>query len=369
MRVLVFSHEYPSFGGGAGIVAQQLVKDLSNLGVTVDVLTKQRADNDLTYINKSYEVSYRGLPWFIAYSLYIKRKVKLSNYDFIICNDNVSQYIAGLIFKKNQLKKSILLLHGSEPEYFYLNDTIKAKFLLLKYIYNRAINSPAKIVAHSLYMKEKFLEHSSAKLDNKFIDVFYFGFDANKFKISNKSSLRNKLGLDSTDHVLLSVSRIVKKKGFLRKLEIFSQAKQADSSLKWVIIGDGPFLAELKSQVKLMSLQDEVLFVGKVVRSQLKYYYTLADVFWLLSEFKESFGLVYIESQACGTPAIGNDLYGVKEAILNKKTGILANSDDEILDYLAGRAYTAHDKKELVDFSSNFHSAMFAKYLIEQYKT
>ncbi|WP_165725316.1 glycosyltransferase family 4 protein [Pseudoalteromonas sp. SA25] len=367
MKVLIFSHEYPNFGGGAGVVAKQLVTDLSNQGVVVDILTRARKNNDLSDVNHCFEVDYKGKPWFIAYTAYIKLCINLSSYDFIICNDNVSQYIAGLIFTKKELEKSVLLLHGSEPEYFYQNKSIKAKLLCLEKVYNRAITHCSKCIAHSYYMKDKFLEHTTSKVKKEKILVFYFGFDSDLFYPVDASNLRTSLDLKLSDIVLLTVGRVVEKKGFIRKLTLFNQARKSNSNLKWVIVGGGPFSAELKQRVFSLSLNDDIKFADEINRSDLKQYYSLANVFWLLSEFKESFGLVYIESQSCGTPAIGNNLYGVKEAI-NNKTGLLANSDSDVLDYISNGDYDSHIKNDLIEFSTRFHSKNFAMYLIENYK-
>ena len=62
-------------------------------------------------------------------------------------------------------------------------------------------------------------------------------------------------------------------------------------------------------------------------RNKLKYYYSSADLFVLLSEFRESFGLVYLEANACGCPAMGLDYGGVSEVICTEN-GILIDKKD-----------------------------------------
>lgn len=369
MKVLIFSHEYPNFGGGAGVVAKQLANDMTSKGVTVDLLTRARANNDLININTCYEVEYKIIPWFLAYSSYIKIKMKLSDYDLIICNDNISQYIAGLVFSKKQLKKTVMLFHGSEPEFFYLNKSIKSRLLCFEKVYNRAIEGASECIAHSFYMKDKILEYTSSKISSNSITVFYFGYDHNLFNIRNTKTeiVRNRYGLRVEDTILLTAGRVVEKKGFLRKLKLLNEVRIHNKNIKWLIIGDGPFLEKLRAEVKACKLEDAVFFLGKVPRENLSDFYRVADLFWMLSEFKESFGLVYIEAQACGTPAIGNNLFGVKEAIINQVTGLLADSDKDIIEYIKSEAFNKHDLNNITSFANEFHSDKFSSYLIENH--
>jgi len=121
--------------------------------------------------------------------------------------------------------------------------------------------------------------------------------------------------------------------------EVFKRLIKKDDGFVWIIVGDGKFKKEFEEIVNKDKLAEKVIFKGKVPRDELYKYYKCADVFWLISKYKESFGLVYLEAQAYGCPAIGLNKYGVKEAIEDDKTGFLVDSVDSSLDIFLEKRY------------------------------
>jgi glycosyltransferase involved in cell wall biosynthesis len=209
-----------------------------------------------------------------------------------------------------------------------------------------------KIVAVSNYMKEKFLEETTFTQKNK-IEVVYSGL-SDDFFIDKKVDCHNILKYKDKE-IILSVSRIEKEKGFLDKYEIFKKLIESDDSYIWVIVGDGKFKNEFEELVSKDKLETKVIFKGKVPRNQLYQYYKCVDVFWLLSRYKESFGLVYLEAQTYGCPAIGLNKYGVKEAIENGVSGFLVDSVEDSFDVLKNKKYRELKEEKILNFSNKFH--------------
>lgn len=86
-----------------------------------------------------------------------------------------------------------------------------------------------------------------------------------------------------------------------------------------ILVGDGPYLETLKKKY------NDVHFVGKKKGSELAYYYQTADVFIFPSRV-DTFGVVIIESLACGTPVVGYNVTGPKDIIENGQTGYLTEN-------------------------------------------
>ena len=343
-KILIFSHEFPPFGGGAGVVAYQYCKELQKQGNEVTLLTrKNRFLNELKNINIVSVVHIPKL-WFISYYFKLK-SINLKQFDFIILNDIAAGYVAGKYFDNEALSKCIPILHGSEPENIYIQPTIFFKLMRFKYFYNNMLQNSKKIIAVSNYMKEKFSEETTFK-DEKKIEVVYSGL-SDDFFVEKEVNCKDIYNYQNKE-IILSVSRIEKQKGFLDMYEVFKRLIKKEDSFIWIIVGDGKFKKEFKEIVKQDRLEKQIVFKGKVPRNELYKYYKCADIFWLLSKYKESFGLVYLEAQAYGTPAIGYNRYGVKEAISDKKTGFLVDSTDECFDIFLKKKYK---KLKNIDFT------------------
>jgi len=95
-----------------------------------------------------------------------------------------------------------------------------------------------------------------------------------------------------------------------------------------VIIGSGDGLPELRDLVDLLSLSGVVEFTGFISEEEKKDYLRKAWVAVNTSP-KEGWGIVGMEAQACGTPAVVSDAPGLRESIIDGKTGYLFPFGDE----------------------------------------
>ena len=105
-KVLIISHEFPPFGGGAGVVAKQYCYALNDLNCDITLVTKKQKTYNLPSNIKIIGIPSLSKLWFIPYFFYIF-KMKLSIQDKILLNDIGANLVAGLFFKKETLKKSI----------------------------------------------------------------------------------------------------------------------------------------------------------------------------------------------------------------------------------------------------------------------
>jgi len=137
------------------------------------------------------------------------------------------------------------------------------------------------------------------------------GVDRNIFR----SSLRNRT---DNDLILLCVSRISKEKNLDKfcKLEYYGARK--------ILVGDGPYRAELEEQYS------DVEFVGFKTGVELASYYANADVFVFPSRW-ETFGIVMIESMACGTPVAAYPCQGPLDVVDYGVTGYMKNDLKEAI--------------------------------------
>lgn len=160
--------------------------------------------------------------------------------------------------------------------------------------------------------------------------------------------IQNATNVASSTFTLLSVSRLVDRKGHERVLQALALLKLNGSlnTFRYVIIGDGPMRQTLETLTIELELESSVVFKGDVSDDDLRVAYTDADVFVLPVKNdpidKEGFGMVYLEAAAFGVPAIATRMSGVDEAVIDQETGLLV--DDGDIKALAGAVLLlAHD--------------------------
>ncbi|GAA6184341.1 glycosyltransferase family 4 protein [Aliiglaciecola sp. NS0011-25] len=305
-NVLIISYQYPPDVGGAGSVA----KDIANLIQNECNLTLVTLDTGHD-IEETFQVIRAKTKWpvrFIGFWNTLK-KLELSQYDDIIVNDTGASLVASLYFPAELKSKCWVYLHGSEPENIYIHPELMYKLLGFKYKYTNLIKESKYVIAVSEFMKQKFISMTQLPQLTDKISVITNGIDEKLFK-PHDTDLRTSLGISNDTKIMLSVSRLTPKKGYIRKLRLFKTLSETQS-LFWIIIGNGPFAEELRSLVEQANLQHSILILEGIKRDQLIEYYSAADLFWLLSEYDESFGLVYLEANFCGCPAIGNKKGGI----------------------------------------------------------
>lgn len=125
----------------------------------------------------------------------------------------------------------------------------------------------------------------------------------------------NSIRASGNRKTLLCVSRISTEKN----LEAFFKIRDPHWDL--VMVGDGPQLEEYRAKYP------HVEFTGKLVGARLAQQYQQADVFVFPSK-TDTFGLVMIESLACGTPVVAYDVEGPRD-IVQPQTGMLIQHDLE----------------------------------------
>lgn len=132
---------------------------------------------------------------------------------------------------------------------------------------------------------------------------------------------------------LLTVSRLVKRKGHIKVLEVIKDLPDVN----YQIIGDGPYRQEIINKINELHLEDRVQLITDVEDDRLPEFYSKADIFVMptsKSKYdREGFGIVYLEAQLFGLPVIATKHPGVDEAVIDKGTGLLIEDHPEALKY------------------------------------
>jgi D-inositol-3-phosphate glycosyltransferase len=221
-------------------------------------------------------------------------------------------------------------------------------------IERRTMAGSDRIVALTGVDRQQMIRHYGEQAP---IAVIPGGVDLASFKPLPRVASRAKLGIGSTQKILLFVGRIQRLKGLEVLLRAF--ARLGDLEAELLIVGGrpgtGPESREINRLQHLaarLGVAERTRFLGAVAHEELPAYYSAADVSVMPSSY-ESFGLVAVESLACGTPVVATRVGGLRSIVHDGETGLLVPwrdaelfaerlrrvlTDDGLRARLAGRA-------------------------------
>lgn len=186
------------------------------------------------------------------------------------------------------------------------------------------------IISLSFEEKESLVEEYGIPAEK--VRVIYPGVNTRLFhpvpeEIEAKDARRR-----SGQHTILYVGRIDPIKGLHHAIEAMAVLRQTNrelfEKLRLVVIGGGKpseltqnaEFARLKKIMEQKSLCGKVFFLGSKEQTELKRYYSGSDVL-IVPSLYESFGMVVLESLACGTPIIVSRTGRLKSIVKEKKNG------------------------------------------------
>jgi D-inositol-3-phosphate glycosyltransferase len=177
-----------------------------------------------------------------------------------------------------------------------------------------------RIIAATETEKEDLIRYYDASPET--IRVIPCGVNLDLFQPVDKGIARRQLGFDD-DSIILFVGRIDPLKGIDKLLMAMTYLENRQGLRLVVIGGDDDSEAEVERLQRLsqeLHIQDSVTFAGPVSQENLPCYYSAAQV-CVIPSYHESFGLVALESLACGTPVVAPGVGGVESIVRQDETG------------------------------------------------
>jgi glycosyltransferase involved in cell wall biosynthesis len=230
-------------------------------------------------------------------------------------------------------------------------NTSPHRFFFTRKLISWLLNSSDAIIAESGNIKELTEKYYQPKAK---VEVIPVGFMVPAFAPVS----REELGLRPDDFLIISIGRLVKRKGF--DVAIQALAALPDQKMKYLIIGDGPEEQVLKALAKDLGVQDRVLFLGFQPEDKKYQYLAVADIY-LLSSLHEGFGICLMEAMYSGLPIVSTDNGGQTDLLDDGRNALLAPAGDPgalaakikalVADYDARLRMRADNKKDIDKYS------------------
>ncbi|MFK3936469.1 glycosyltransferase family 4 protein [Alkalihalobacillus sp. NPDC078783] len=342
MRIALFTDTYHPQINGVATSIMVLEKYLQQRGHDVYVFTSSDSHADLLEENgKVFRFPSLGALFVPERRLAVAGLSRASHLiekleiDLIHTHTEFSMGVMGKMLAKKYHLPCIHTYHTMYKD--YLHYIAKGKLIppslvgILSRLYCKktyAVIAPTEKVKKQL---EQYNIRGSIRTIPTGIDFGTFKRDFKRAEIIHL--LKEKLQLQSTDTVLLSVGRIAQEKNMRALIESLPALLLKQPSIKLVMVGDGPEKKELMQLTKKLGLTEYVRFTGAIPWSDIPAYYQMADLF-LSASTSETQGLTYIEAMASGLPVVAKKDPSIEELLIDQKTGFLFQEDHELAETL-----------------------------------
>jgi len=227
------------------------------------------------------------------------------------------------------------------------------------------------IVTVSKYSSEKIIQLYN--VDKRKIRIAPNGVDTHRFKpTKNGKTTKQQIGLDRKPCVLF-VGRLIPRKGLPFLIEAAKHIVKEYNQTIFLIVGNGPLKNNLTTHLEKLNLSANFIFLGDVKDTALPTLYNCADIFALPS-IQEGQGIALLEAQATAKPVVAFNVGGVREAVMDKETGLLMKPDsrklaEAILKLLADRSLREKMGRKGRKFvSDNFSWDVCAQRMLQVYR-
>jgi len=164
------------------------------------------------------------------------------------------------------------------------------------------------------------------------VAVVYPTVDEERFRPGLPADdLRSSLGVRPGQHLVLSVGRLMRRKGFDNVIRALPMLRARGIDAHYAVIGIGEDREHLSDLAQQHGVADRVHLLGHVSYEDLPRWYCASDLFAMpnrdIGGDTEGFGLVFLEAAAAGRPAVSGIAGGTGSAIVDGVTGLRVDGE------------------------------------------
>ena len=262
-------------------------------------------------------------PWLVPGPHLVRRINRLAaehDADLVVIDPAVP---AGLVGPRLERPYAVVV-HGAEV-------AVPGRAPGLRRLLGRVLAGAVGVVAAGQYPADEAERAAGRRLP---VTVIPPGVDTERIRPLDdqaRAAARRRFGIDEGALAVVSVSRLVPRKGMDTLVRAAAVLAPYWPDLRVVIAGDGRDRGRIARLIQRLSAP--VRLLGRVPEADLGALYGSADVFAMLCRTRwggleqEGFGIVFLEAAAAGTPQVAGRSGGAAEAVADGETGIVLDED------------------------------------------
>ena len=338
-KILFITRNYPPMVGGLETYSYHLIREFKKEH-TVYKITLGRSKIHLIWF----------VPFSLFRSLYL---VKKHGIQFIHLCDGVLSPV-GILIKFISRRPVSVSVHGLDITY---------PLLFYQILIPRCLSLMDSVICVSRATLKECIRRRIPRHKCKIIPN---GIDPELFKVSqsdnnNEKLLETILPVEAKGKkLLLSVGRLVERKGigwFVEKV-----MPELKANFSFLVVGVGAEMPAIQSIIRVKGLTSCVFLLGRVSNRTRKQLYHTADIFVMpnieLDIDVEGFGIAAIEAGSCGLPVVASNLQGLRDAVLDGRTGYLVKpgESEEFIDRINSMQLDKQSIQSIVNGEFNWEA-------------
>lgn len=254
----------------------------------------------------------------------IYKLLSKEQYDLIHLNSSKTGALGSLaakLYTSNPINTTMRIVYTAHG--FVFNEPLskfKKKFYRFSERFSTSIQN--LVITVSDYDKKSAVDNQISPEAKMF--SIHNGLDIDKYNFYTKDEALEKLKLKSDKKYFGTIASFYKTKGYPYLIEaiktMIAKNPPAVEKYRWVFIGDGPEIDNIKKLAKEQGVENYIKFLGQYDNA---YKYLKAFDYFVLPSIKEGLPYTLLEAGLAGAPTISTRVGGIPEIITDQKTGLL----------------------------------------------
>lgn len=338
MKILLTTDTYFPVINGVVISTYNLYNELRMLGYEVKILTLNQSDvekieGDVYYLRSRGIRIYPGVRIGNPFLCGVLKEIVEWKPDIIHSQTEFTTFAVSRIIRRKLHIPEVHTYHTMYEDYMhYIKIPSKIGKSISRKLTAKLLNSIDAVITPTKKVQDTLRSYGM----NTGSYIVPTGIDLSKLKnrISDKErqDILDKYNIPKDSKILIYIGRIAKEKNLDELISFYSKIYK-ERKIVFIVVGDGPFLKELKYSVKKLDINNKVIFTGMIQNKDIGKYYQIGDVF-INSSTSETQGLTYIESLASGTPVLCRYDKCNDDLIIDGINGYKYKNEGEFKEYL-----------------------------------